>query len=180
MDAPVGASRLIALHRASLDSRPWFGHLVAESDALLVLHQVSERYDLDGYVAFRREQVSEIAEDFERAELIHSALRLKGLQARRPDGLELSSISALMASAQARFGVLVIARERIAEDEVEVGRLRLESASHYVLRWLDANAHWSNDDRRFRFADVTRLEFGCEYEQTLMRVAEVRAQDAEL
>jgi hypothetical protein len=160
-----------------VDNRPWYGYLVAESDALLVLHQVSDRYELDGYVAFRRQQISEISEDFERADLIRSALRLKDLDPRCPRALELSSMSALMASAQAQFGVLVIAREGVSDDEVEVGRLRLESATHYVLRWLDINAHWTNDDRRFRFADVTRLEFGCEYEQTLMRVAEARDLD---
>ena len=84
----------------------------------------------------------------------------------------------LMESAQGTFGVLVVEREAVNPGSVEVGTIRLNSDETYFLRWLDANARWQNDDRPFRYRDVTRLEFGSEYEQTLLAVATSRASDA--
>ena len=83
----------------------------------------------------------------------------------------------LMESAQNLFGVLVIARERVEPDEVEIGTIRMTSEDTYVLRWLTANAEWENENRFFRYRDVTKLEFGTEYEQTLLAVARSPAGD---
>ncbi len=83
----------------------------------------------------------------------------------------------LMQTAQLAFGVLVIEREAVTPGEVEVGTIRLNSDETYFLRWLDAKARWHNDDRPFRYRDITRLEFGSEYEQTLLAVAKSRASD---
>ena len=82
-----------------------------------------------------------------------------------------------MESAQRAFGVLLIDREFVQPGEVEVGTIRMTSADTYVLRWLDPNAKWENDSRPFRYRDVTRLEFGSEYEQTLLAVARSRESD---
>jgi hypothetical protein len=50
----------------------------------------------------------------------------------------------------------------------------MASEETYALRWLSTNAEWDNDDRLFRYRDVTRLEFGAAYEQTLLAVARSR------
>jgi hypothetical protein len=82
-----------------------------------------------------------------------------------------------MESARAAFGVLVIDREKVQPGEVEVGTIRMTSEDTYVLRWLNTNAEWDNDDRPFRYRDVTKLEFGAEYEQTLLAIARSRESD---
>jgi len=160
-----------------MDEPPWQGFLVAQSSELLVLHRVSDRYDLDGYCAFRAEDVVSVDAEFPRHELIERALRLKREEARLPTGMDASSMRELMESAQRVFGVLLIDREFVQPGEVEVGTIRMTSADTYVLRWLDPNAHWENDSRPFRYRDVTRLEFGGEYEQTLLAVARSRESD---
>ena len=160
-----------------MDEPPWRGFLVAQSSELLVLHRVSDRYDLDGYCAFRAEDVVSVDAEFPKRELIEHALRIKREEARLPTGTDASSMRALMESAQRAFGVLLIDREFVQPGEVEVGTIRMTSADTYVLRWLDPNAKWENDSRPFRYRDVTRLEFGSEYEQTLLAVARSRESD---
>ncbi|MEK7323236.1 MAG: hypothetical protein AABZ84_09175 [Pseudomonadota bacterium] len=162
---------MVEVFRDELDESPWFGFAVGGSDALFVMHKVSDRYDLDGYAVFRREDISSIEESFERRDLIHRALRIKKLSPSAPSSIDLSSMRSLMESAQAGYGVLVVSREWLDSDEVEVGRVRITSDDNYVLRWLSTNAEWNNDDRTFRYRDVTLVEFGAEYEQTLLQVA---------
>lgn len=169
-------SQLIEVTRA-IDESPWQGFLVAESESLVVLHRVSDRFDLDGYCAFRREDIASIAESFERRDLIQRALRLNRQSPTAPKRIDCTSVRSLMESAQAEFGVLVIEREKVQSDEVQVGTIRMTSEDTYVLRWLSVNAEWDNDDRPFRYRDVTKLEFGAGYEQTLLAVARSRESD---
>ncbi|MDR7377795.1 hypothetical protein J2X19_002474 [Rhodoferax ferrireducens] len=160
-----------------MDESPWQGFLVAESDCFVVLHRVGDRFDLDGYCAFRRIDIVSIAESFEKQDLIQRALRLNGQDPMIPKRIDCTSTRSLMESAQEEFGVLVIEREKVQPDEVQVGTIRMTSEDTYVLRWLSVNAEWENDDRPFRYKDITKLEFGAGYEQTLLAVARSRERD---
>src|SRR5690606_15079110 len=91
-----------------------------------------------------------------------------------PWGLDPASMKSLMDSAQQHFGILLIERELMAPDEVEVGAVRLASNASFVLRWMSELAEWSNDDRTMKYADITRVEFGDGYTQTLLAVARLR------
>jgi hypothetical protein len=167
---------LVEVIRA-MDEPPWQGFLVAESKSLVVLHRVSDRFDLDGYCAFRRDDIVSIAESFEKRDLIQRALRLNRQDPMVPEQIDTESMRSLMQSVQATFGVLVVEQEQTQPDEVQVGTIRMASEDTYVLRWLSVNAEWENDDRPFRYRDVTKLEFGAGYEQTLLAVARSRDSD---
>jgi len=161
-----------------MDESPWQGFLVAESESLVVLHRISDRFDLDGYCAFLRKDIVSIAKSFEKCDLIQRALRLNRQDPAAPKRIDCTSVRSLMESAQAEFGVLVIEREKVQSDEVQVGTIRMTSEDTYVLRSLSVNAEWENDDRPFRYRDVTKLEFGAGYEQTLLAVARARESDS--
>lgn len=175
--APSFDFPLVEVRRDRLDPSSWFGFIVAESEDLLAIHQVSDRYSLDGYRVFRRRDVTSIEHAVERSDLIRRALRLKEQSPTALVDFDFSSMRAAMRSAQAAYGVLVISREELNPEEVEVGTIRMNSDDTYVLRWLSVDAQWDNDDRPFRYGDVTMVEFGTEYEQTLLRVALDREHD---
>jgi hypothetical protein len=168
--------RLVSILRAGLDQFPWFGFVVAESETLLAIHRVSDRYDLDGYCVFRKKEITATVEYFARADFITRALRLKNQSPTSPAFIELETMRSLMQSAQAAYGVLVINQQHLTPDEVEVGTIRMASESTFVLRLLDTDAKWDNDSRTFRFEDVTHVEFGGEYETTLLSVARGRSE----
>ena len=67
---------LVEITRAA-DESSWHGFIVAESESLVVFHRVSDRYDLDGYCAFRREDIGSMAESFAKLDLLQRALRLR-------------------------------------------------------------------------------------------------------
>jgi hypothetical protein len=55
-----------------------------------------------------------------------------------------------------------------------VRRTRLNLRRTYLLHWMTPEATWEVDDRRARYADVTRVEFGRRYESTLALVSGAR------
>jgi hypothetical protein len=157
------------------DEQPWQGYVVARSDAVVVIHQVSDRLDLNGYTAFNQADIESMDEWFEERDLLERALHAKQQAAIVPPDLDVSSMKALMDSAQRYAGIIMIERELAAPEQVEVGIVRLATDDTYVLRWMSEFAEWINDDRAFRYADVTRVEFGDEYSQTLLALAEGRS-----
>ena len=164
---------LVELARA-IDTSLWYGFVVAKSESVTVLHTVSERFDLDGYCAFRCQDVTSVTETFEKRDLLRRALRIRHQMVVVPSAIDASSMRSLMESAQAAFGVLVIEREQLTSEQIEVGTIRMTSEDTYVLRWLSSNAEWDNDDRPFRYRDITKVHFGADYEQTLLAVARSR------
>jgi hypothetical protein len=171
---------LVSLRRREFDDAPWYGFVVGRTDELLAIHQVSDRYSLDGYRIFRCSDLTEVDEKFHRRSLIEAALSIKHQSPREPSDLDLSGMRRAMETAQALYPVLIIDRERIYPDEVEVGTVRMTSEETYVLRWLSPEAIWEDDDRPFRYRDVTMLEFAGEYEQTLALVAQHREKGVQL
>lgn len=169
---------LVSVRRREFDEAPWYGFVVGDGTDLLAIQQVSDRFSLDGFRVFRRSDITEVSETFDKRSVIEVALRIKGQTALESLGLDLSSMRRAMESAQARHSVLVINREGVHPDEVEVGAIRMTSDETYVLRWLTPDASWENDDRPFRYRDVTMLEFGGEYESTLVLVAQARQNGA--
>jgi hypothetical protein len=161
----------------SIDPSPWRGYVVGESDAIVLLQSVSDRLDLDGYCALVREHITSEVQDFEKRDVIERALRLRQQKPVHPSRIAVDSLVTLVESAQAQYDVVVLDREVVAPGEVQVGSVRLNTAETYVLRWMTVNGHWENDSRVFSFRDVTRVEFGGEYEQTLLRVAQQREAD---
>lgn len=157
-------------------SWPIRGFVVAESKSLIALHQVDDNHRLNGYCVIRQQDVLSRASRFERRALVVAALRLKGQSPVVPEDLQVTSMRKAMVSAERLAGVLIIHREKIHPNEVEVGTLRLSTDSRYVLRWLTLDAKWENDDRPFLFRDVSLLEFGTEYDQTLLAVAALSTQ----
>ena len=166
--------QLVEVFRERFDASPWFGFIVGESRDLVAIHQVNDCYSLDGYRVFRRKDITELADSFRRRDLIQQALQIKRQLPIAPRDVDLMSMRSLMQTAQVAYGVLVISREEVEPDEVEVGVIRMNSNDTYVLRWLSIDAEWDNDERPFRFSDVTMLEFAGEYEQTLLQVALAR------
>jgi hypothetical protein len=150
------------------------GFLVGEGSSLLAIHQVNDSYRLDGYCVMRRDAILSVKRRFRKRSLIQAALRLKKQEPKPLASLTLHSMRAAAETAQELCGVLVIHREKVQPGEVEVGALRLTTESTYVLRWLSTLAKWEADDRRFRYRDITLLEFGTEYDQTLLAVAAER------
>jgi len=161
---------LVQISRKGEHFSRW-GFVVGEGRSLLAIHQVSDSYRLDGYCVMRQEDILVVRRRFKKRTLIQAALRIKSQEPKLIPELALNSMRSAAESAQQNFGVLVIHREKVQPGEVEVGSLRLTTERTYVLRWLSTVARWESDDRCFRYRDITLLEFGTEYDQTLLAIA---------
>ena len=164
--------KLVEVHRPSIEPAPHqLGYVVGLTAEVVLIQRMEEGYVLGGYSAFARETVDELSEDVRHRDVLEASLRLKRQRPRIPRGIDVSSMRAAVTSANDRYDLVVLHRERLEPDMCDVGRLRLTTARTYVLDPLTPDAVWVDDRRRNRFADLTRVDFGNAYEQTLAAVA---------
>ena len=166
---------LVQIERGQLRAadRRTHGFVIAVSEGLVLLNIMSDRIDLDGYEVLRVSDITSCEREFPRKAFYLKGLNLKGEAPNTPLDLDLSSMRSLLSSAQARFPLLVIHRERVASGECVRGQLKLMSNEAFALRYIDPDGCWADDPKHYRYADVTRVGFGGEYEKTLAAVAGV-------
>ena len=164
---------LVEIARDALDAErlPIHGFVVATGAEFLLLHVLSDRIDLDGYLAFRIGDISGLQRDFPKKSFYLKALEAKGIRPVIPEGIDLSDARQLLHSVQERYPLIVIEQERLYPEECVIGRIKLTSESTYALRVISPSATWELDDRTFRYSEVTRVGFDGEYERTLALVS---------
>lgn len=169
--AELMTPRLVQIERcAAFDESAWCGFLLSESQALLLLQYVSACCSLDGYRCIRKQDVVRVSDDFAKRDFVERALRCKDLHSSEPSINLNDDLERLMCDIAMEYGLVSIHRELVCPDECEIGKIRVADSETYILDWITPNAEWSRDDRPFRFAEITRLDFDDEYGQTLLIV----------
>lgn len=171
--AALSRNELVRVSRGGIDPSGLHseGYLLDASDQFILLHRLSDRIDLDGYEVLRLKDVTKLEIDFPRKRLFEKALKMKSISYRRPMGVQLTNTRALLSSVSNQYPLIVIERELRAPGECEVGRIKLLTDEKYALKWLSPDSKWEDDPEVYDIADVTRVQFDGEYENTLALVA---------
>ena len=144
---------------------------IAVGDVWVVLVRIDDRIAPAGFDALRVDDIRVVRETFR-----GRSFYIRGLRARRysipalPD-LDLGSTAGLLRSVSRFFSLLVLSREGLSPDTVDVGVLARASGRTSSLRLIRPNAQWIRGHSVYQNADITRVGFGGEYEETLAAVA---------
>jgi len=110
----------------------------------------------------RHIKVPDPYEDF-----VVAALRKRGQSIDTKPDIDLSSLPALLRSANSLFPLVTIHRERIKPDECVIGKVLNVSESNLLLHTISPDAVWHQKPSKFRLSDITRVDFGGGYEEAL-------------
>jgi hypothetical protein len=165
----------VRIDRDDLDDESYSEGLVVDvSPRLVLLNRITDAAALDGFEVLRLEDVTKVTTEWQARRFVERALELKGQARKTPAGpIDLAGMREAVVSANATYPLVVIDRE---DDpllgDTAVGRIREEVHGGFRLHWMTPAARWEWDGTPYRWAEVTRLQFGNEYEQTLAMVAE--------
>lgn len=171
--AAIRSGALVQIGRHRLEEPTVFstGFVVGASDALVCLHSVSDRIDLDGFEVVRVRDITSASADFPRKVFYERALALKGIVPEPGPAVDLSDLARAVATISERYPLLAFARERTAADELSIGQVVQVLRTGFRVRHIDLSAVLEEDAEFEPFAGITRLQFGGEYETTLALVA---------
>jgi hypothetical protein len=145
--------------------------VLAYSETLTLLNVLTDDYFLNGFAVIRNEDVVCYSPYDSPEYFLNRAVQLKGIKPKRAPKVDISDWTRLLKSANQLFPLITIHRELISPDVCHIGTIQSIRAKTFSLFELDPDAEWDRE-RQYKFADVTRVDFGGGYEDALWRVAE--------
>ncbi|MEU7869977.1 hypothetical protein [Dactylosporangium sp. NPDC049140] len=149
------------------------GYAGAVADTWAALHVLNHNIYLDGFAAVRLDDVTSIEprggpETFAARSL---ALDDQWPPPPLPEDVDLTSVRRILTTAAQRYRVVSIYIERDDPEVVFIGRVVGFTPKTLNLLELDTKAEWLKEPSAWRLDEITRVDFGGEYQRKLLRVA---------
>jgi hypothetical protein len=171
MTADQYLNTLVEFERKEIDPHALRGFVLGTSDDLTLLQVVTDDFALNGYTVLRNSDVTGYTVYDSPDYFLTRALRLKRIKPGRRPRVDLRSWPALLATANEKFPLVTIHREAVSNEVCYIGRVSTLGPKTFILEEIDPVAEWVGRGR-YRYSDLTRVEFGGGYEDALWRVAQ--------
>lgn len=150
------------------------GFIVAMSESLMLFHQLDwDTFSLNGYSVIPIGDAGDYR-TFDRSKYWqHRAAQLRELKPIKPDAVSVIDWRELFESVAVRFPLVVVHTERKRPSVCYVGEILEVVDSALEIRDLDSNCEWQKA-RRFKYSDITMVEFGDGYSSALAATAPKR------
>jgi hypothetical protein len=142
------------------------GYVLDVGPKFFLLALVSDRIWFDGFECFRIGDVRGFRQD-PHAGFAESALRKRRERLPQKPRVSVRSIEELLVSAGRLFPLVTVHREAIDPDVCCIGRILGVERGHVSLLEITPDATWEEKPRSFRLSEITRVNFGGDYETAL-------------
>jgi hypothetical protein len=133
--------------------------------SVLVLGGDGVRFN--GLSCFRLVDVHRLKVPHKYAAFIEAAQKKLGERTPRKPSVALDNIQNLLRSAGRKFSLVTVHREKSDPDVCYIGRVADVSDSRVSLLEIGPDVHWDRKSNNYRLAEITRVDFGGQYEEAL-------------
>lgn len=147
------------------------GYIVAVGPKVFLMSVVSDRVRFDGFEAFRIEDVRQIESDVH-ASFVKAVLRKRKERPPRVHGIKVDTLSSLLLTASRRFSIIAIHQEIRDPEVAHIGKVLKVAGGVMSMLTISPGAVWDDEPRTFRIAEITRVNFGGDYENALSIAAD--------
>lgn len=127
---------------------------------------VSDRIWLDGFECFRLSDIKHIEPD-PYATFAEAALKKRAERRPKKGRVSVGSLEELLLSAGRAFPLVTIHREMVDPDVCWIGRVLGVTRGCVSLLEIDPQATWEETPNDYRLSEITRVNFGGDYENAL-------------
>jgi hypothetical protein len=160
-------SELIEFDRRPVVGEGIAGFVVAATPEVVLVHRLDwNTFSLDGYCAMRTRDIQRRRWLNRPTSWQETALRVKKIKPVSLPFVSADSFCDLLISISDAFSLITIHTELRDEGVCYVGRVKKLTDRYLVIFNLDTKAAWKGA-RRFRWADITRVDFGDGYAEAL-------------
>ncbi len=131
-----------------------------------LLALVRDRIHFDGFECFRCADVRNLNPDLYTA-FVETALRKRREPRPQKPRVSVESIEELLLSTARAFPLVTIHREQVDPEVCWIGRVQGIHRGRLSLLEIGPDAKWEDSPREYRVADITRVNFGGDYEGAL-------------
>ncbi len=142
------------------------GYVLDIGPRFFLLALVSDRIWFDGFECFRLNDVSNVSPD-PYATFTEAALRRRAERIPRKPRVSVASIEELLLSANRVFPLVTVHREQKNPEVCSIGRVIGVDRGRVSLLEINPDATWEKKPADYRLSEITRVNFGGDYEDAL-------------
>jgi hypothetical protein len=146
------------------------GYILAIGPRWFLLALVGDGIRFNGFQCFRLSDVRELQVPHAYAAFAEAALKKRGERLPKKPRVSVAGIEELLLSANRAFPLVTIHREKVDPDICEIGRVVQVKDGRVSLLEINPDATWDAEPKQYRLRDITRVDFGGEYEEALQLV----------
>jgi hypothetical protein len=128
---------------------------------------VGERVRFDGFSCIRLSDVHKLQVPHDYAAFTEAALRKRGERMPKKPSISVASTEELLLSAGRAFELVTIHREHVNPDVRQIGRVVGVARGCVKLLQIGPDANWDDEPKVYRLSEITRVDFGGDYENAL-------------
>ena len=142
------------------------GYVLDVGPQFFLLALVSDRIWFDGFECFRIADVKDLRLD-PYAAFAEAALKKRGERRRKKPRVSVANLEDLLLSAGKAFPLVTIHREQVEPDVCWIGRVQGVNGGRVSLLEICPDAVWKDTPEEHRVKEITRVNFGGDYEDAL-------------
>jgi len=161
------SNAMIARFWTPFDEDWTHGYVLDIGPEFFLLAVIDDKIKFNGFECHRVSDIKRLKLPDPYEDFTAAALRKQKQRIARKPNIDLSSLAALLESANALFPLVTIHQERVKPGECFIGKVVNISKKNLLLHEIDPGAVWHQKPSRFRLSDITRVDFGGGYEEAL-------------
>jgi hypothetical protein len=142
------------------------GYILDIGPKFFLMALVSDRFWLDGFECFRVSDVSDVRPD-PYAHFAETVLQKRCERVSKKPRLSVASIEELLLSASRVFPLVTVHREQVDPGVCWIGRILSVERGQMSLLEINPDATWDEKPNHYRLSEITRVNFGGDYENAL-------------
>lgn len=172
-------NNVVRIFREELDGPDsWTdGFVVDANEEMVLLQVVDDSVRLNGYQILFLEDISDFAHPAPFNDFQKRVLALREEEVVDPE-VDLEDLAVLLTDISEEYGLVTLHREEMEEDSCEIGRIVRADAVTYELEEIGSDARWFDETFEYDLYDITRIEFGGAYEESLLLANDDMGDDA--
>jgi len=154
------------------------GYVLALGPRFFLIALVSDGVRPNGFQCYRLSDIRRLQVPDKYAQFHEAVLKKRGIRFPKKPPVVVNSLTELLITANRAFPLVTIHREKVDAGACWIGRVVDLSKSHVTLLEIGPGAIWDNRLKTYRLSEITRVDFGGDYENALQLIGGSKWQDA--
>jgi hypothetical protein len=169
----AGDDTLISF-RTVFEDASVLGYVVGVGPDFVCLSIVHGGIRFNGFAYYRLRDIRRLQTPHKYAAFVEDALRIRRLKRPRQPQLEVDNLRKLILTTSQAFPLITIHREKRDPDVCHIGQVFRVTRTHVWLLEINPAAEWDDAPTPYPLREITRIDFGGDYEDALWQVGKSR------
>lgn len=170
--------KLLVRFASVLDRGTVNGYVLDIGPQFFLIALVSDGLRPNGFQCYRLADIRKLQVPDKFARFHEAVLKKRGIRFPRKPGVDVSSLEKLLRTANRAFPLITIHREKVDAGACWIGRVVDLGRGRVTLLEIGPDPSWDDDLETHRLGEITRVDFGGDYENALQLIGGSKYQQA--